>query len=588
MSPKRTGILTWFIVLLLSAGWAAFVLAGNAGAPAAAEVGRYHRPRQPFTWRMCPGCGRVFVSALRYCPFDGRLLVSVLPPNAGSLCSNCRRSFPRAFHFCPFDGAPLRWQDASNVPSAERVAVERFPALAALLDVRAALEKMHRAGQTVWQTNPARLPALVNLLQRLEANYGLRLRLHVRGAENSDELERRLVQLVRLLDLAPLLEVTATGEGARDRPTAVLSLVVDVDPSDHRARAVMSDGLPWFRRGDRARPALLYDGPAEDLPLVVVRRFLAWYRGELERIRALAPGRRITRWEALERQLVYLWATPDFDDLAAQAADLWVQDVLNVSVLRLLRGVPSAALAGAPEHLRRLPIGYQVLRMDLAGRLPLELVSVRDGAELVRVQTRPQPVYIDRWEVSRRQYLRFLLLGERGGQEESGVVKFASGALNAPVDRVTWFDAVNYLQWAGRGLPTAGDWRTASRGAVVLRRSSGRSGAVYAPDDVAATGCVNLLGGAGEWLADPTDRKSDSGHPGRRLAVLPVPDRPGAIRLVALSAETQRENLGFRGALVLPPTAAPTGLDTTAPQVGAGSPFHTGHPVDAEAADASE
>ncbi len=70
--------------------------------------------------------------------------------------------------------------------------------------------------------------------------------------------------------------------------------------------------------------------------------------------------------------------------------------------------------------------------------------------------------YIDKYEVTNRQYAKFL------SETEHRIPKFwEDPRLNAPdqpVVGVNWEDAEAYAAWAGKRLPTASEWEKAARG----------------------------------------------------------------------------------------------------------------------------
>jgi cytochrome c-type biogenesis protein len=86
--------------------------------------------------------------------------------------------------------------------------------------------------------------------------------------------------------------------------------------------------------------------------------------------------------------------------------------------------------------------------------------------------------YIDRFEVTHRRYQKFLedlpthpeykvmieKLGYYSSPKGWQKTQFPEGQDNHPVVWVSWFDAANFCQWAGKRLPTEKEWERAARG----------------------------------------------------------------------------------------------------------------------------
>lgn len=519
--------------------------AGEPQEPAAGAVG---------SWRVCPGCGRIAWGGLRFCPFDGRVLAPGETVGATARCPRCNRSLPGGLRFCPFDGAPLATGSAPDAADPVYRATipdgHAFPLTSAVIQVREALERARREGRTVWIADPARLPELHLLLQALSRRYMVDVFVRFGGGEASREHAQRVASLIETLDLPPIRRVVLQNEKDASPRTDGVVLRVEAAEKD-RLRVVLEQGFPWFARS-RHRPALLFEGEVERGSFAAARRFAQWYRDELERVRLPETASQGGEWETVERCLLYLWANPWFDSLESRTVDDFVRRFLGVSGLALFWGIPAAALPTVDETVALFPLGFQVLQLDVEGRLPAELIARRDGVELVRVHGAEKLVYMDRWETSASRYARFLLLRPvplpLSFDPESGLQTLD----DRPVVNVSWYEAVSYLQWAGRRLPSAREWQLAARHTVQLDPPGNtKHCSVFHPFDISNSGCVNLSSGVDEWLSDGAPgRNRDNVERDVRLIV--ARDAVGDVaRFRLLPATTRKHNLGFRGVLVV-------------------------------------
>jgi iron(II)-dependent oxidoreductase len=128
--------------------------------------------------------------------------------------------------------------------------------------------------------------------------------------------------------------------------------------------------------------------------------------------------------------------------------------------------------------------------------------------------------YIDKYEVTNAQYLRFCQeTGHRLPEfwEQSGF-RCGPDYPHHPVVGVSWGDAVKYAAWCGKRLPTEAEWEVAARGGLVGRdfpngdsldpcdgnyNKSGQGGPVaigsYPPNGF---GLHDMQGNVVEWVAD--------------------------------------------------------------------------------------
>ncbi|HVT44517.1 MAG TPA: formylglycine-generating enzyme family protein [Thermoanaerobaculia bacterium] len=187
-----------------------------------------------------------------------------------------------------------------------------------------------------------------------------------------------------------------------------------------------------------------------------------------------------------------------------------------------------------------------------SGDAPIREVSLR-------------PFYIDRHEVTNRQYARFVAAtgyvttAERQGggwvyrsgssdweyvgrahwRQPLGPGSTIEAALDHPVVLVSWDDALAYAEWAGRRLPSEAEWEVAARGAVsagsaAAHRNPAEDGSAnvwqgqwprkndlkddffytapagsFAPNEL---DLYDMIGNVWEWTADPYEPADPSGE----------------------------------------------------------------------------
>lgn len=72
--------------------------------------------------------------------------------------------------------------------------------------------------------------------------------------------------------------------------------------------------------------------------------------------------------------------------------------------------------------------------------------------------------YIDKFEVSNLQYYIFTQATDHETPRHWKSMKYPEGQDDLPVTGVSFFDAADYAEWAGKRLPTEQEWEKAARG----------------------------------------------------------------------------------------------------------------------------
>ena len=125
----------------------------------------------------------------------------------------------------------------------------------------------------------------------------------------------------------------------------------------------------------------------------------------------------------------------------------------TIKVDSVLMYYANSKIGTAPNSMIRIPAGSFIMGTD--ARLPDE------GPQ----HTVVLPAFeIDQYEVTNAQYKQFNDALGRRSPDHFRSRTYPAGKADHPVTFVTWNDAHDYCQWAGKRLPTQEEWEKAARG----------------------------------------------------------------------------------------------------------------------------
>ncbi|HML20864.1 MAG TPA: SUMF1/EgtB/PvdO family nonheme iron enzyme [Aggregatilinea sp.] len=181
---------------------------------------------------------------------------------------------------------------------------------------------------------------------------------------------------------------------------------------------------------------------------------------------------------------------------------------------------PAALVARATAEANPTPQPSVVQRIKGADMVQVppgcfNMGSVIDSAAPVHQICFDEPYWIDRLEVTRRQYEVCVLAGACSDVEAN---VYSTGN-NDPVNNVVWTQALAYCQWRGARLPTEPEWEYAARGPdsrvypwgdtfnpdylVYIGNSNFKTAPVGTrpPESASWVGAMDMAGNVWEWVS---------------------------------------------------------------------------------------
>jgi len=204
--------------------------------------------------------------------------------------------------------------------------------------------------------------------------------------------------------------------------------------------------------------------------------------------------------------------------------------------------VPTAYVLGLDRTLPTHPWMAVTSFRRRVGKEEMVEPPSTEGGEMVHVSD--FGFYIDKYEVTNEQYADFL--NTKGNQREGGATWLDDGSRHSqienresrftpklgypdhPVIEVSWYGAKAYCEWAGKRLPTEGEWQQACQGRDGRKypwgnsfdrpnANIGDSGDFYErtspvgsfPRGTNPYGAMDMSGNVWEWTSSASGRRGD-------------------------------------------------------------------------------
>jgi len=178
---------------------------------------------------------------------------------------------------------------------------------------------------------------------------------------------------------------------------------------------------------------------------------------------------------------------------------------------------PTASLPASSATAAVPPTALPTAAIEISLPSSLGMVQIPSGTYPI-AEDRASSVgdyWIDRFEVSNSAFSEFLVETGQPSPRYWADQDIPSQMADHPVRVVTWNQAQEYCEWAGKRLPTEAEWEVAARGkdalsypwgedsAALILPSSGTYAVGSIPANRSTFGTFDMAGNVWEWVGDP-------------------------------------------------------------------------------------